>query len=377
MVRGSYSIDSLKLRIPLCYVTVDDRLKDNWIPAHLNDRTGEIEFEENFKKRALYVTEHGVKTKYVRALIKHAGTHIEQLVIQFNSKLLGSDYFEGINAKNINRIYLALMNQGIVYIQWERFFEGLCTDVDFKADYTGITFEGMRKAVKGFEIITESSSKKGEGCRPFDDKKNIGIEWSEREASYTKPFVKFYCKNMEFEHNSKEFFEHYFGSEKFEPKWRFEFNLKDKNHLTRGYSEEIRDTFPDLNTTLGNLLSLSQETVHLMGIDSLKRHLKGRYKMPVIKENSETIPPLDVFIANSVRICKEYLRFENLKEGVASKEADAQLLDVVRELTSGMDRVNKSKWKNKITANFTAEMPEEKANLEYEVLDFFEDLGLV
>lgn len=369
----TYSIDSLKLRVPLSVCTIKNpKLKSCWITADLDTETGDIEYSKDFKKPSFKVEEHGVKTKYLIQKQKTStGAMVDHLFILFNSKLLGSDYLEGITKGNIERVYTALMAQDVVSVPFPSFLDGNCTDVDFKADIP-CALPAIRKAIESFKARTKPSKGRDFGGRSFLQKENIGIEWSKRDTAVpSNPYVKLYSKLTELTYNSSEFYSYFFPQGGIEETLRIEWTLKGAKHLKQGFTE----AFPPVDendwgrcisdyvqgTGLSQLLNIDQIALNEMGRVVLSKHLVKGAKM-TIKKDTDELSPMDQVILNSLNFMRRY---------------NVDIVEAIEILTEGIDRKSKHHWKKKITALWTMDMTEEEANTEFEVLNIFEQLGLV
>jgi len=282
-------IDSLKIRIPIDAIKIiDQSLLNYW--AEIETATGEID-AATYKLRAKSIELHGIKTKY---LICRGNKIMQECVaILFNSKLLKSEYLEGINLKNIKNIYNELMAQQIIYISFEGLLKGVCSDVDIKQDVVlpgGL--EGQREAFKFLRELTLPSVNKRSGHDTKFQEKNCGIQWSKREvSSHSYPYIKAYAKDIELLYNSSEFFKTYIKSVP-EGLTRIEGTVKNRKHFNSLY-------FNKNEFTLKNLLSQSFKT-HLTALQIMtQKHLDLKIK----KTPKKTMEELGWSLNNAFASC--------------------------------------------------------------------------
>lgn len=297
---GGISIDSLKIRIPIEKVKlISEKISGKF--SYCNGETGEeikevivydeslrewipIEnYETEFKKRSTRKKENGISTYF--AIEKQHITFesaAEFLVILFNSKLLKGRYFEGITAKNIKLVYKCLIGYQVVSFPFADFLNAECTDVDFKKDI--IYKSDFNRLMKKLYTQTIESRAFGKGGKPFNNKKNQGIQFSKRETTQfkTNPYFKIYHKEIEFKYNSTEFRNTYFDDNDCKNRVRIETTVKNKRHF--------RALFKDPDTTLKRLLNFTPEEKELIFKTASKAHLQPLLKkvklFPKMKANS-------------------------------------------------------------------------------------------
>tara|TARA_Y100000310_G_scaffold44224_1_gene41298 strand:+ start:924 stop:2051 length:1128 start_codon:yes stop_codon:yes gene_type:complete len=297
---GGISIDSLKIRIPIVKVKlISEKISGKF--SYCNGETGEeikevmvydeslrewipIEnYETEFKKRSTRKKENGISTYF--AIEKQHITFesaAEFLVILFNSKLLKGRYFEGITAKNIKLVYKCLIGYQVVSFPFADFLNAECTDVDFKKDI--IYKSDFNRLMKKLYTQTIESRAFGKGGKPFNNKKNQGIQFSKRETTQfkTNPYFKIYHKEIEFKYNSTEFRNTYFDDNDCKNRVRVETTVKNKRHF--------RALFKDPDTTLKRLLNFTPEEKELIFKTASKAHLQPLLKkvklFPKMKANS-------------------------------------------------------------------------------------------
>lgn len=251
------AIDSLKIRIPekLCSLTDQGKVifeNDKYI---IDSTSGEI--EEEFKKKAYKIPElleSGISLSIGKETISYQNFNTRQHIktdfftILLNSKILKSDYFQGITRHNIKSIYATIINLGLINFDFESFINSDITDIDIKTD-----FNIERKSLSDF---IKEATKKLESGRLRDNKKAKSLSFGNRHNSdkiINNPYVKFYSKHYELMNNSNLFFDLYLKGLNTDY-LRLEGAIKNKTHWA-AILNSIKT--PDKDLTLYNLLSMS------------------------------------------------------------------------------------------------------------------------
>jgi hypothetical protein len=317
--KSNISIDSLKIRIPFAKVQI--------LNESLTQTTYEVD-EDNvvlreFKRNSYKVVNKGISTHYgIENQIGRKGHTYKYLVVLFNSKLLKTAYLDGLLNQNIRVVYDALMSHKVVYFSSESFISGECTDVDFKLDYETDYFD---KIVNQFSQLAKPSQLKNRGYNKVNKSDNKGIEFGNRNtATPSYPFLKYYHKTLELYYNSTEFYESY----KFpisDNLSRLEFTIKNRKHFAK---------YGIKNTTLENILSLSQEKLKSILSSILSIHLEKRtIDMPLIKDLS---PSEAIFCSSLYFMLDNQISLSNaidtLTQNIESKVAKSRQKKKLREL---------------------------------------------
>jgi len=110
-IYNTWSIDSLKIRIPLRKVKIEDDSLNEMI-ARVSLSSGEVlETRENTKVAR---DERGIKTTFIIEQRATKFDTIPYLVILINAKQLGSRYFEGITKGNFILVFEYILSLGVV-----------------------------------------------------------------------------------------------------------------------------------------------------------------------------------------------------------------------------------------------------------------------
>lgn len=299
LVNG-WAIDSLKIRIPLNRVQIlDESIKgivSKVVEANGSEHQGRqfhdmdgvlynvIEQKENTKASR---DEHGIKTVY--SIEKRATQFdtIEYLIVLVNAKQLKERYFEGIKAMNVAHLHSYLVGLGVVHFSLKELLKAECTDIDFRKDFTAKE-DNMKEVLRFMESSSKPHTEFDKGAKKFWRKDNKGLQWNKRETTKvrTAPFLKIYSKTLDFKTKSNVFALSHFDTIP-QDLWRFEFTIKNKDHLS---------SFGHGNT-FDKLISLTAEQIDTMSIKSLKAVLNQNQRE---LKQIDGIPPKDVYEVNGL-----------------------------------------------------------------------------
>jgi hypothetical protein len=207
---GTVKIDSLKIIIPMSQVEViDGKFNQKYKNTKLYESTGEV-IEVYNRDTNTYSDEKGIKVKLEVCRIKFGNigekgfTGEEFLIFQPSSKFLKEIYFDGIGFNNLRIIHNYLLNLNVVRFSYESFLNARFCDVDFCIDFVSskATFKAMIKIINSNVLASHQHL-----TRIFNKRDNLGLEFNKRkEATKTKPFLKFYHKSTELTQKSNEFY---------------------------------------------------------------------------------------------------------------------------------------------------------------------------
>lgn len=285
MQLNSWSIDSLKVRIPLRKVKILDE-SINEIVLRVSEKSGEVlESKENTKTSR---DEKGIKTTFSIEQRATKFDTIPYLIILVNAKQLGSKYFEGITTHNIADLHKYLLSLKVAQFSLNELLKSECTDIDIKKDFEAQDGK-MREVFKAMKDNATPSEDYDKGCKLFWKKDNKGLQFNKRETTKytTAPFLKIYSKTLDLKGKSNIFAMAYLDNIP-QDLWRMEYTVKNKKHL---------QAF-DIGNTFADLLSLSQEQLEAISQKSLKAVLEKRIKP--LMQLSDNIPPRDLILVNSL-----------------------------------------------------------------------------
>ena len=303
-IYDTWSIDSLKIRIPLSKVTILDEGLNEMV-LRVSESSGEVlESTQNTKVNRDY---EGIKTTFSieqRATkrikkdfeVKDIGNEqrapefetIAYLIILINAKQLGSRYFEGITQGNFIRLFEYLMDLDVVGFTPYELLDAECTDIDIKRDFIA-TDEDMKEVLNKMHKNATPSSDYDKGSKLFWKKDNKGLQFNKRISTkhLTAPFIKIYSKTLDLNSKSNIFAMAHLENIP-QNLWRLEYTIKNKSHLFRF----------DIGNTLSELFDVTQEQFEAINKASLKAVLEHQVR-DLVKDISE-IPPKDLLLVNSL-----------------------------------------------------------------------------
>ncbi|MEL7246918.1 MAG: hypothetical protein AAFO03_00815 [Bacteroidota bacterium] len=321
------AVDSLKIRLPLDKVSnLDSRLTSPWLLV--NSYTGEID-NRGTKSNSYTVPAIGYSIRYgVERQITYDQRLKDFLTMTVPSKILHERYFEGITADNVELVYNRLQSHGLVKFSLEDFLHNSgCTDIDLKRDFVfGADF---RQTVRQLEKQVKPSNRKGKGCRPFTERDNVGIEFSDRRTkSYvSSPFLKFYDKGIELLHKSDVFAKAHLSSLNFENLIRSETTIKNSKHFSR--ISGIKQ-----GNQLINVLKLPQEDKQRAFNLAIQAHL---------------MPPKRAFKSNRKLRGRELMMFELIRHSLDNGADWEQLITtMLQNFNCKVQRSRQRKFLNKL-----------------------------
>mgnify|MGYP006896878165 FL=1 len=205
-------IDSLKIAWPASRVqVVDPTFHETYHKLYIESGFVD-EIHVNLDKHKISEV-NGIKTRVGIVTMLKGDKHQEMIFFQCNSKMLKSDYFQGISTRTIEKIYNYLIDLKIIFLEWDDFLAGQVSDIDFCYDFfvspkamvfgNKEIFARVLPEMLRFVPIPYANTHLGEFT-------NIGLQFNWRDkATPAKPFTKLYHKSTELKHNSSLFAEFY------------------------------------------------------------------------------------------------------------------------------------------------------------------------
>lgn len=334
---GYPCIDSLKLRIKLSKVSnVHPLLTEQYVKLTVLPDGHAIPHEELHNPDPYIAIVNGVKFRiyckfYIRTLPNKTKVSERYLVLGLSSKMVGSQYFQGITAENIELIHQKLMDLNLFTFSKKALLDGLVSDVDICT--TNLIEQETYKTCLKFLY---SSCKLGKRplIRPPADFNDIGLQFNNRpNANNSTPFAKVYHKGIELQHpKSIEFYKTFLApidSDILKDLVRFEGTIKNYKH--KKYLEN-KIGLPPFKT-LSDLLQTKKIHLHNF-LNSISPLYVERVK-PVKIDSSKT--PAEIVLMGLVS--------KLIKHG----ETLTTILEVLDPITVGS---SKTKQKQKITAAY-------------------------
>lgn len=242
------------------------------------------EDDEPLVKMATFRNDRGIKFKFEKVYRKVGISEEERYCIIVSSKMLGADYFQGINGDNIRKIYDYIQSFNALIFSFEDFLEGKVYDVDmcYDVNATPAIWNDLCKKVAGkvkFEYLHYLPKQKWE-----NNMKNVGTQFNDRNGgTVQKPFIKLYHKGLELTNSSYEFNNNFLQKNNL-PIGRIEYNFKKKKWFE--HYDYVVETLTDL---LG------------LGVDAMRRMLLGavsRFYLEtrIIVRDTSNLGPQDFYI---------------------------------------------------------------------------------
>jgi len=295
------TIDSLKLRIPIEKVKILNPILGDEFYV-FSTRTGEEIKDHNFKKNSYFHESKGCKTFYkIERQIGKSGSVSTYLIILFTSKILGVDYFKGIQASTVLDSYERLMDQEVVFISFEDFMFGECTDTDIKIDL--IPRVAATKVIDSIYALAKPKKKAIEACSIYRRKTNLGIQFALRKTSkyVSCPYLKFYEKIRELKYNSEVFYQNNFSNAPLPNELlRIETTIKNKKHFK--HFGQHTTTLDSVVNNLDNIALLAFKKAFESHMEFSEKNLTSKNLIP--KENKEGYAKLNLkerLIYNSIK----------------------------------------------------------------------------
>lgn len=236
-----FKVDSCKLSIPLskCEV-INQELLDHFKDLRLNESTGEVEELKNYVGKPYQLKfDDGTSVKiWIEKQINYDAKKKERysedyITLLVNSKHLKQRYFEGITVATVEPLYNYMMSLGVFKCTLSSFKKSRYSDIDICFDFKcshdnfAILKENiLRSAVEPLHFHTENKSENSGIWTPTRKKPR-------EQATPSKPFIKFYSKEIDFAYKSTEFASKYFKYEDYKEIVRFECTIKNTQHKKR------------------------------------------------------------------------------------------------------------------------------------------------
>lgn len=262
---GKFFIDSFTTLTPLSEFTeVNPELTD--IHQVINVATAEI---KETLTLPIFVTDV-IGTKFRVSVIPLFGSRY--LRITWTTKMLGANYFDGLNVGNFTGVFYSLMHRISCSIPYDNFLQtSKINDIDITCDFMASQseFEGIcsqYKNVSGtkrYFLLAENY---------LSSKPLSGMQFVNRkDASVSTPFIKFYTKKNELLDRSEKFYKYLISQEVqvSENLRRLEGTLKNLKHIENVF-KFCRISVDKINIL--NVLSLSPDA-----LANILNHLLSRY----------------------------------------------------------------------------------------------------
>ena len=311
--------DSFRVYIPIEDINViDGRLNTPYVKYY--HEIDQIDEELNTEK-ALIVGDSDATIKYqiLQRLFNNENKQV--LCILIKSKILGSNYLQGITKSNIKEVYNIIINQKVVDFAIEDFMVSKITDIDICIDYP-TKQSNIPEIMKRLSKMVVYPNYK----HHFETKSGESLVLNKREkASPNKPHFKVYDKFAELENHSAEFKDTHLGNEfnrlknKYGGLIRLEYTIKNKKHLKRLGLDR---------NELMDVMNMSDRMLTRIVESGLTNYIRKNKKKTSMKKT-----PTEIVISN----CLDLL----ITEGYGLETIEGICDDIE-------DRSQRSKWKKRL-----------------------------
>jgi hypothetical protein len=288
-----YALDSCKIRVKREKITIlNSDILDEKSKIIISNSSGQIISEDKIKSFSTEIQFNAYKIRIALVSYFNFQTKIQDefLEIYLHSKILESQYFNGITKENIKGIYDKLMAEKVFEVSYEVFVSSCVNDVDIKFDYKA-SKEGFEESNKELFNRSLESKKLEVGGKIWD---NGNLTFNRRESSsISHPFVKLYNKELECNSKNAEFFEMYCDFNEIRQRRRIEVTIKK--------TAEIKKVFDIYESNLNSLLSLTQEQMRDYCVMAINKNLIQTCKVEksaICNNNLETL--IHIHFSNSM-----------------------------------------------------------------------------
>lgn len=341
-------IDSCKLSIPIVKCSsISQELTDFFITQKINTETGEVHhsIKEEIKRIPYQKnTDFGTYYKiWIESQAKTIGTTEEYLSILVNSKHLGKDYFKGITKDTVKQIYDNLMELDFFTCSFDDFLSARYQDTDIAFDFNCVPehFEVLKENIVRSTLFPDlwARTSKQDNSGTWAPKTPANIKPRDF-ATPSKPYVKFYSKQIDFETKSNVFAKHFNLISQSINIVRFEATIKNAKHKKLLKIENLK-TFKDLLNS----------DLHIILKDIFKRYFEKR---KFVKSKEDT--PMDKVLIDLIDLAilkgadKDAI-FKVFDRVDVSRKSNYNLVQKYHTLYAG-NKINKERLEsNELTKN--------------------------
>lgn len=362
----TYKIDSFKLRIPLkdCKV-LNPELNSQYQKVLIS--TGEIIDKIN-EPTPIFYENNGIKFRVLilKTNIKLPGQKenwingAEFIQIQPSAKLLKSNYFDGINIKNIRNVYKIIMDLKIFSCSYRTFLKAIIFDIDIAKDKI-INITNYKDSLT---LLYNAAKENQRYLNLFKQNKNVGLEFNTRKkATPSKPFLKIYHKGLELEYKSTEFYNNYIKSKiKIKDVVRYEATIGNYKHKKRLLQKNI---IPEYKT-LYQFLTIENNKYKKFMDHSINEYIKKSIKIKSI----ELTPTKAMLYSMINELIEKGETIPMLQEHAEAYQGSNQ-----RRTLEGISR-NKEILNYLIQITLNDDQKEKKIKDNNEVINFIKSLGV-
>lgn len=280
-----FSIDSLKLRIPFHEVTIIDKsILDTKRKLIISDYTGEILSEDKIKglSTEIQFNSYSIKIAIISLYDFKQKQSEEFLEVYLHSKILEQNYFDGFNQQNIKSVYDRLIGAKIFFCSEDIFYTSTINDIDIKYDFN-LNNSTFKELCKELQSRATPTTKLGQGANVYE---NGNLTFNRREtSSHSKPFVKFYDKELEATEKNSSFFNQFENSI---------IRNKKRTEVTCKKSSDIKKVFNLDKSNLSSILTISQNDLKQYLCYAINQNISKLVKIE--KNTNSNLSAIDIAI---------------------------------------------------------------------------------
>ena len=259
MIQYKAKVDSFKLSIPLkdCTIISSQLTKIVTTIKYIED-TAEVVTETKKQGEPIVInTEDGTSFKvYLDNQMNYSnGKKFPEpyLTVLVNSKLLKRDYFKAITKDTFKDLYGYVMSTNTFSCSFEVFKTARYTDLDICFDFksTKDQFTNLRESLKKSFLNPSLLA----SVNRID---NSGfwtptVKSPRQQATPSKPFIKFYSKELDMKHNSTSFALAYLKESDYKDLYRFECTISNSKHKQRLGLDKVKTIWQLLHQDLQSI----------------------------------------------------------------------------------------------------------------------------
>jgi hypothetical protein len=342
---GKPKLDSFRLIIPTSQVSkIDPRITQDFhrFYPELDMVDDEIESAKPLTNKIKGITSR----YYIKSVMQKEGNTLECLVIQLNSKMLGSLYFEGITMSTISKVYDYIIAENLIYVDYRAFMQSMITDVDICIDFNLSPSVSLDVCKHLYEMTFYT--RYVNLFKPTQKYMRAGIEYNSRpKATPGKPFVKMYHKTLELQDKSIEFKEAFLGSIDINDIFRLETTVKNSKDKEKHKIKHCK--------SLKSFLELSDSKLTAICKSAIPNYLEMKNK----PKNPKGLSPTDEYLYNIIQFA--------IQKGCGTNE----ILNFAETIS---DKSSKSRTKTRIKNLLKLSDKKEVLNHNSEVHNFIKNL---
>lgn len=269
--------------------------------------SGEIRNSNNCKP--IYIEESGGIT-YRTGIKRMPGKDYITLII--TAKMLKEKYFDGININNIKSIYETIINQNIIYFEYESLLNALVRDIDICID---LYKEEIQPTNEIFMKIKEKCNLMDRWINIENRNTQQAIYFNERnKGSIKRPYLKLYDKGLELETKSKQFKENYLSQYETDKIIRIEATIKNHKIAKNYFNKKVITEYKNLKELLNIENDLNNDSLKNVVRMSINKYLNKKIKTVISMKTETPTEAMTRALLRMVIECNELTKSEIINE---------------------------------------------------------------